>query len=138
MGEAFFLGLGDYFVEPHQHEKLSLLSQIERSVVDSVRPLLTRHGLQTREDAALHAIGREHCGRFKAMTWQDFLEDITVKYPDYMVEFFALEEVAPIEDRPLLEPFTRHEIVAIAFAKLELAGAEGGAGELRSFLRDNR
>ncbi len=136
MGEAYFIGLTRYFPEPHQREKLSLLSRIERCVADSARPLLERHGLSPRSDDELHAIGAEGVIRHSGSTWRKFMEDITVTFPQYMDEFAALVRVAPSDDHVLLKPFTTHEIAGIEFAKRELNGDPDSAEILNNYIRN--
>lgn len=134
MGESSFLTLQDCFPEPHQCEALELLSKIERQIAEAVRPLLKRHGLTPRPDAELHAIGFKDLDRYSAMTWRDFMENITVKFPEYIDEFAALARVAPDEDQEMLKPFTDHEIVGIQFAERELAGDKDSIAVLTKYL----
>jgi len=135
MGEAYFLGLTRYYSEPHQCEKLSLLSRIERCVADSVHPLLLRHGLNPRSDKTLHDLGLEHVERHRSTTWLEYMESITDRFPAYIEEFAALSRIAPDEDRKLLKPFTEHEVVGIEFAEREIAGAQDSAAVLTRYIQ---
>ena len=136
MGEAFFAGLARYFPNPQQQEKLLLLSQIERCVADAVRPLLDRHGLRPRNDEELHAIGVEDMDRYQDFAWHKFMEEIIRTFPGYMDEFAALENIAPNEDRDLLQPFTRHEVVGIEFAERELRDDPESVDVLKRYIRE--
>jgi dimethylamine/trimethylamine dehydrogenase len=47
---------------------------------------------------------------------------IVERYPGYVEDFRALEQMAPIEDLSALNVLTDHEIAVIDFAKKALAG----------------
>lgn len=134
MGEAYFLAMAEHFPEPHQCEALSLLSKIERCVAESVRPLLTRHGLTPRSDEDLHAIGTEKIEQYSGVSWLDYMTGITEKFPVYIEDFAALARLAPAEDQELLEPFTEHEVDGIDFAEREIAGDPDSTAVLARYI----
>ena len=49
-------------------------------------------------------------------------------YPAYVDDFENLERMAPNVDLPPLKILTLHEVVAIEFAEMEIAGNDGGSG----------
>lgn len=134
-GEAYFLALTQYFDEPDQREKLILMAQVERYAAEEMRPLLRKYDLTPRTDSELHPLGRASYGRHEFSDWNDFMTDISVRYPNYLVQFAALENMAPGEDRQALRILTNHEVAAIAFADLELAGDTDSAAPMRRYLR---
>ena len=122
MGEAYFRELGQYFRSDDQREKLDLLSRVERVAAESVRPLIERHRLVPRPDSELVAAGLAWIGRHETFEWRDFIADMVERYPQYLLDFAALEEIAPEEDRPFIRVLNEHEVAAIDFAREELAG----------------
>lgn len=135
MGEAMFAGLANHFSALEQREKLALLSRMERCVMESVRPLLSKYGLRPRGDMELHRSGSQEAARYRNVTWLDFIKKIDLEFPVFLEEFAALARVAPVADLPLLAAFDEHEMATIAFAKRELAGDPASSAPLVEFLR---
>jgi hypothetical protein len=135
MGEAMFAGLADHFSTSEQREKLSLLSRMERCVIESVRPLVSKYGLRPRGDMELLRSGSQEAARYRNMTWLDFIKKIDLEFPVFLEEFAALARVAPAADLPLLVVFDEHEIATIAFARRELTGDPTSSAPLVEFLR---
>ena len=135
MGEAMFTTLADHFATPDRREKLALLSRMERCVVESVRPLLSKYGLRPRAEEELHRSGSQEAARYHGMAWQDFIKRIDFEFPVFLEEFAALARVAPDADLPLLAAFDDHEIATIAFARRELAGDPASSAPLVEFLQ---
>ncbi len=138
MGEAYFLGLADYFDLHHERTKLALLARVERYAAESVRPLLEKYGLSPREDQELRLLGEKWIGRHKDFSWQALMTDMALRYPTYLVSFDALLQAAPEEDRPAIEILTNHEIAAIEFAKMELDSCSGSLKPIYDYLRTGK
>ena len=134
MGEAYFRGLGRHFDRDDQREKLDLLSRVERVAAESVRPLIERHELVPRPDSELATAGLAWIGRHKTFDWHDFVADMAERYPGYLLDFKALEEMAPEEDRPAIRILNEHEVAAIEFAQKELAGDPDSTAPLRRYI----
>ena len=62
------------------------------------------------------------------------MEHIVKRYPGYLDEFHALEQVAPVADLPALGILTDHEVAVIAFAKMEVAGDPDSKEPLLQYL----
>ncbi len=137
-GVAYFAALADRFSDPRHKEALRLLSEIEAAVVDAVDVLRRRHRLALRDESTLRAKGAAGAATAKYATWPAFVDHILTRFPDYIDEFAALEAVAPEADKPLLKPFTDHEIAAIRFAEREKAGDPGSLDELSAYLETSR
>lgn len=133
-GEAYFATLADSAGSDAAAEALRLLAAVERRTADLMAPLLARHGLAARDEAALLAWGVESAGPHLAMTWDALVERMATTYPDYMPMFAALEAMAPAADLPVLRKVTAHEAAAIAFAERERAGDPDSTEPLRAFL----
>ena len=118
-GEAYFYALAEHFAE---REKLILLARIERRAAEAVRPLLEKYGLTPRDESVCHSEGKGHLEIHKSYSWEEFMTYIVERYPGYVEDFRALEQMAPIEDLSALNVLTDHEIAVIDFAKKELAG----------------
>jgi len=122
MGEAYFHGLKAYFSKAHQRKKLDLLAEVERCAAEAVRPLLQKHGLVPRSDADLKLVGEQSCEEHGRLDWHGLMTYMSVRYPGYLDDFAALENMAPDEDLQALQLLTEHEVVAIEFANRELSG----------------
>ncbi len=134
MGEAYFRGLRQHFERDDQREKLDLLSRVERVAAESVRPLIERYRLVPRSDPELAAAGLAWIGRHKTFDWRDFVADMAERYPQYLLDFEALEKMAPEEDRPAIRILNGHEVAAIEFARKELAGNPDSAAPLVRYI----
>jgi dimethylamine/trimethylamine dehydrogenase len=118
-GEAYFYALAEHFAE---REKFILLARIERRAAEAVRPLLEKYGLTPRDESVCHSEGKSHLEIHKSYSWEEFMTYIVERYPGYVEDFRALEQMAPIEDLSALNVLTDHEIAVIDFAKKALAG----------------
>ncbi|MGI9404945.1 MAG: hypothetical protein ACR2O4_01125 [Hyphomicrobiaceae bacterium] len=134
MGEAYFYGLSNHFDGPGEKEKLNLLAEVERHAAKAVKPLLEKHGLVSRTEAELQSIGKRDVEQHAGWDWNALITDMSVRYPDYLVEFDSLEKMAPDDDLAPLQFLTEHEVVAIEFANKELAGDADSAEPLRRYL----
>jgi dimethylamine/trimethylamine dehydrogenase len=59
---------------------------------------------------------------------------IVKRYPGYLDEFHALEQMAPAADLPALRILTEHEVAVIDFAKMEIAGDPSSTTPLLQYL----
>ena len=134
MGEAYFHGLTTTFDEPGQREKLILLAKVERHAAEAVRPLLEKHGLEPRPDADLGQRGQGWTEASGQSDWRAFIADMSIRYVGYVEDFEKLEQMAPNSDLPALKILTDHEVAAIEFANLELAGDRASTAPLRRYL----
>ena len=114
--------------------KLELLSRVERVAAESVRPLIERHGLLPRPDRELAVAGLAWIDRQETFDWRDFVADMAERYPRYLLDFAALERMAPEEDRPAIRILNDHEVAAIEFARRELADDPDSAVPLLRYI----
>lgn len=133
-GEAYFHALAEYFDEPGAAEKLHLMAEVERCAADTMRPLLARHALATRNEDALRADAVTKIAKDAQRTWEGFVAHVVDFYPVFIPMFESLEAMAPEEDRTALERLTLHEHVTIDFAKLERAGAPDSAKPMLDYV----
>ena len=134
MGEAYFHELAEHTRGAAERGKLLLLAEVERRAAEVVRPLLDRHGLAPRDAAVLETLGAAHAERHRNYSWMEFMAYMIARYPAYVVEFEALERLAPEDDLPTLKLLTHHEVVAIEFANKEIAGDPDSLAPLREYL----
>ena len=134
MGEGYFYGLMDQFEQPDRREKMDLMAQVERYAAEAVRPLVEKYGLMPRPEPELKLIG-EGWIKGRKLDWNGLMSDIFVRYQEYLVQFHALEDMAPEEDLPELNILTEHEVVAIEFADLEIANDPDCTAPLRRYLK---
>ena len=130
-GEAYFYGLVEHFEE---QEKLTALASVERRAAESVVPLLEKYELVPRDESELKIRGEGYVGRHASFDWFEFMTYMVNRYPGYLEDFTALEKMAPEEDLYALNNLTEHEVVAIEFAKRELAGDPDSLAPLRDYL----
>ena len=130
-GEAYFYGLVEHFEE---QEKLTVLARVERRAAESVVPLLEKYELVPRDESELKIRGEGYVGRHASFDWFEFMMYMVNRYPGYLEDFTALERMAPEEDRYALNNLTDHEVVAIEFAKRELAGDPDSLAPLYDYL----
>ena len=134
MGVAYFLGLADHIGGDGVREKLELLAAVEHRAAELTRPLLDKYGLEPRDEPELVALGRSHVARHQDLSWPEFVAHMAERYPAYVDMFEALERMAPADDRPALGALTRHEVAAIDFANLEIAGEADSTAPLRDYI----
>lgn len=134
MGEAYFYGLTGHFDDPGEREKLTLLAEVERHAAEAVRPLLNRHGLMPRTDLQLKKAEKQQIEEHGGWSWAELVTYMSVRYPLYMDDFEGLENMAPARDLPALKFLTAHEVAAIEFANMEVAGNPESAEPLRGYL----
>jgi dimethylamine/trimethylamine dehydrogenase len=133
-GEAYFHALAEYFDEPGAAEKLHVMAEVERCAADTMRPLLKRHNLETRDEDALRAGAVTRIGKDAKRTWPEFVDHVVDYFPIYVPMFEALENMAPPEDHAALERLTDHEHVTIDFAKREQAGDSDSARPMLDYI----
>ena len=133
-GEAYFDALAGYFDE---HDKIILLSRIERLAAQAVEPLLAKYGLDPKDEVELKREGRSYVERHRSYSWFQFMAYIVERYPGYLEEFRALEVMAPVEDLPALNLLTEHEVAVIDFAERELAGDPDSTAPLLRYLGES-
>ena len=130
-GEAYFYALADHFAE---RDKIILLAKTERLAAQAIEPLLEKYGLVPRDESDLKSEGRSYLELHQSYSWQEFMAYIVERYPAYLDEFNALEQMAPSEDLEALSILTTHEVAVIDFAKKELAGDSGSLAPLLQYL----
>jgi dimethylamine/trimethylamine dehydrogenase len=131
-GEAWFRALAERF-EGNRRAKLLLLADVERHTVDIVRPLIHAYGIRTKSVGVLFEEGRVQA-RDAVQDWDWLLDDMRIKFPDYIVEFETLEAMAPAKDKAILKRMTDHEHAAIEFLEREAAGDPNSSAPLAVFL----
>ena len=134
MGVGYFSALAGNFLAADEHAKLTLLAEVERRVVDVLRPLVKKHGGEPRDDAVLLAIGERDAKPHLDLGWAELMASIVAGYPAYVEAFEALERMAPEGDRPALRLLTLHEVATVAFATKEIAGEGDSLAPIEDFL----
>ena len=137
MGEAYFYGLAQHHENADHRAKLEVMAEVERFAAESIRPLIEKYDLQPRSDAELVSIGKTWIERHADTDWDVLMADISVRYYDYLDEFYALEAMAPAEDLRALDILTKQEVAAIVFALKEVAGDADSLVPLRRYMSSN-
>jgi len=135
MGEAYFYGLAEKFPEQHQRDKMIYLARLERYAAEAVRPLLKKYTLEARSDYDLHEIGKKDIEKSFNMGWDGFVDYMVERFPEYVLEFKALETMAPTDDLAQLQILTEHEVAVIEFAILEKTGKPYSTRPLLAYLK---
>jgi len=131
IGEAYFYELANYFSEK---EKLILLARVERKAAESIVSLLQKYNLIPRDESILKPLGIVDAKLDCTYSWLGFMKYIVQRYPGYLEEFKALEEMALKDDLGALKQLTEHEILAINFAKKEISGDPNSLDPLHNYL----
>ena len=118
-GEAYFYALADYFEE---RDKMILLAKTERVAAQAIEPLLKKYELVPKGDSELKDLGQSHVELHQSYSWTQFMTYVVERYPGYLDDFAALEQMAPSEDLSALNVLTDHEVAVIDFAEKELRG----------------
>jgi dimethylamine/trimethylamine dehydrogenase len=130
-GEAYFYALADHFAE---RDKIILLAKTERVAAQAIEPLLEKYGLVPRDESDLKSEERSYLELHQSYSWKEFMTYIVERYPAYLDEFNALEQMAPYEDLDALDILTTHEVAVIDFAEKELAGDPDSLAPLIQYL----
>jgi dimethylamine/trimethylamine dehydrogenase len=130
-GEAYFYALADHFAE---RDKIILLAKTERVAAQAIEPLLEKYGLVPRHESDLKNEGRSYLELHQSYSWPEFMAYIVERYPAYLDEFNALEQMAPSEDLEALSILTTHEVAVIDFAEKELDGDPDSLAPLLQYL----
>ena len=138
MGEAYFHALAEYFDGKGERDKLRLLARVERRAAEVVQPLLHKHDLRARDETVLKSLGEADVAAHQDYGWHELMAYMVARYPRYLDDFDALENLAPEADLPALKLLTRHEVAAIEFADAELAGDADSAAPLHRYLEQCR
>jgi dimethylamine/trimethylamine dehydrogenase len=133
-GEAYFQALAGRLKNADQKAKMVLIADVERYASASVEPLLAKHGLKPGNKEELFRSGQKHA-HGSSLDWIEILERMTETFPNYIDMFKNLEAMAPVEDRPLLEILTAHEIAALEFLHKELKGDPSSTSPMMHYLK---
>ncbi|MEM7545214.1 MAG: FAD-dependent oxidoreductase [Pseudomonadota bacterium] len=132
-GEAFFRELAARAAEPRQKEKMLLLAEVEQRTAESTAPLLSRYGLTPKDSKTLREDGKRDANDVP-QEWDALIEYMASKFPEYIDDFKRLEAMAPVDDLPLLELMTNHEVVAVEFLERERRGDPDATAPLVRFI----
>lgn len=132
-GEVYFQALGDRLDDTAQKAKMVLMADVERYASASVEPLLAKYQLTPRSKKELAQSGLEHA-HSSSLDWIAILKGMTKTFPGYIDMFKGLEAMAPVEDRPMLEILTAHEVAALDFLHLELKGDPNSISPMKHYL----
>jgi hypothetical protein len=130
-GAAYFAALADRNSGPAR-AALLLMAQIEGEMVRDLTPLVQRQNITAKPLANLAAQGRADAST--EADWPEFTRKMAEDYADYVTEFQTAFNLAPTEDRPVLQRLIDHELALIAFAKAYRAGNPNAFTPLRAFL----
>lgn len=118
VGAAYFRDLSAYF--PDHDEFLQRCRALEHQTAASLAPLVEKYDLQCRAALVLSELGAAEARADGRRTWQSLLRHAVETYPAYVVQFRELEALAPVEDRPIVELLTQHEVLLINWFTAEL------------------
>ena len=134
MGEAYFNALAGHFDGKGERDKLRLLARVERRAAEVVQPLLRQHELNARGEPVLKSLGEAEVAAHQDYGWHELMTYMVARFPGYVNDFEALERLAPENDIPTLKLLTLHEVAAIEFAKMEVAGDADSTAPLHRYM----
>lgn len=132
-GEGFFQALADRLNDADQKAKMVIMADVERFSAASVEPLLSKYQLTPKSKKELTLSGQAHADS-SSLDWIAILEGMAKTFPGYIDMFKDLEAMAPVEDLPMLEVLTAHEIAALDFLHLELQGDPNSVSPMMHYL----
>ena len=135
-GEAYFARLAS-FHSGRQSHALLLLARMESVVASAARTLLVRHGLATADASALRGAGQAEADAKAGTPWRDLVAEMTADFPAFVEEFEQVERLAPADERAVVRIFTKHEVAALEFARLEAGGNVDSLAPLERFLAEH-
>jgi hypothetical protein len=92
-----------------------------------------QYALSPRSVESLTASGHEQARRAPD-TWAGLVDEMTRTYPAYLAAFEALEAMGPEADQPRLRFLTQHEVAALEYLALEIAGDTRSYAPLERYL----
>jgi hypothetical protein len=122
LGEALFAALAERCGDDDRDRrvKLDVLTRLERSTKDAMRPALERRGIDTAPDPTVLETAATFAGTAAAMPWHDLLASFEPTTTKYVEVYEALGAAG--EDPALVELLLAHERALAEFARRELAG----------------
>lgn len=132
-GEAFFAALAERLAHADHRRKMRLLARVEQRAAAATRPLIEKYGLVPRQAGELQASGRAEAQQVTS-DWPRLVADMRAEFPAHVDDFRRLEAMAPPEDRSALQALTAHEVAAVDFLALELAGDPASTRPLEHYL----
>ena len=132
-GAAYFAGLASFF-DGRPHEALMLLARIEAVTAAAIRPLIVHYGIDAQPSATLRAEGRAAAESRRGHSWAMLVAEMARDFPAYVAEFDEIIALAPAAERASLAVLRDHEVAAVDFAWLELAGDAESLSPLHDFL----
>lgn len=122
-GAAYFDELTTIFTQADEVRKLKVLVELENQTGAALYTLIQKHQLPTLSIEEINQQARKEAHLAEGKTWQQLVQIFAKDYPPYIQEFQNTFDLAPIEDKPILQQTIEHEVVLIEFANLE-ANAE--------------
>lgn len=132
-GAAYFAELAGFF-DGRPHEALMLLARIEAVTAAAIRPLVVHYGIEAQPSATLRAAGRTAAESRRGHSWPMLVAEMARDFPAYVAEFDEIIALAPAAERASLSVLRDHEVAAVDFARLELAGDAESLSPLKGFL----
>lgn len=132
-GAAYFAELAGFF-DGRPHEALMLLARIEAVTAAAIRPLVARYAIDAAPSATLRAKGCAAAESRRGHGWAMLVAEMARDFPAYIAEFDEIIALAPEAERAGLAVLRDHEVAAVDFARMELAGDPGSLSPLHDFL----
>lgn len=120
-GAAYFDELTTIFTQADEVRKLSVLVELENQTGAALHTLIQKHQLPTLSIEEINQQARKEAHATQGKTWQQLMQLFAKDYPPYIQEFQNTFDLAPIEDKPILQQTIEHEVVLIEFAQKELS-----------------
>ena len=113
---------------------LETLLEYYEVAAQAIEPLLEKYALIPKDEAELRNLGQSYIEIHQSYSWSQFMTHVVERYPGYLDDFTALEQMAPPEDLPALNILTEHEVAVIDFAEKELRGDPDSLVALHRYL----
>ncbi len=134
-GAVYFKELSTYRDNSDEIEKFNLLAEIESCTAKVTEPLIKKYNLKPASTKALHEIGLQQASDDRHYDWNGFVIHMNDHYPSYIDDFLNLKNLAPTEDKSIIQVMTDHEIVAVEFARRELNNEPNSLDPLLGYIK---
>lgn len=134
-GAAYFDELTTIFTQADEVRKLKVLVELENQTGAALHTLIQKHQLPTLSIEEINQQARKEAHLAEGKTWQQLVQMFAKDYPPYIQEFQNTFDLAPVEDKTILQQTIEHEVVLIEFANNEIKGYSNSLDDIRQHLK---
>ena len=134
-GIAYFQALTEFFTQTDQIEQLNTLVKLETQTSNALFTLIQKYNLTTKSKEHINQKAIIEAKQSQGKNWQELMTLFAHDFPPYVEQFQETLDLAPTEDKPILQQTVDHEIVLIEFANKELQGDSTALATIEAHLK---